>query len=92
MAGPVFEAVLELPRIVGLGFENQNWETLVLTPTELGLLTNLDPWRPTRSSSGLGSRTGQKPDLDNTTAMYTICIHLLAIVCNTVYIRIGFEM
>jgi hypothetical protein len=54
MAGPVFEAVLELPRIVGLGFENQNWETLVLTPTELGLVTNLDPWTPTRSGSGLG--------------------------------------
>ncbi len=88
MAGPVFEAVLELPRIVGLGFENQNWETLVLTPTELGLVTNLDPGRPTRSSP----EPARKPDLDNATAMYTICIYLLAIVCNTVYIRIRFEM
>jgi hypothetical protein len=91
MAGPVLEAVLELPRIVGLGFWEPELGNTGLDP-ELGLVTNLGPCRPTRSGSGLGGRTGQKPDLDNTTAMYTICIYLLAIVCNTVYIRIGFKM
>jgi hypothetical protein len=91
IAGPVLEAVLELPRIVGLGFWEPELGNTGLDP-ELGLVTNLDPCRPTRSFLDLEAEPARKPDLDNTTAMYTICIYLLAIVCNTVYIRIGFKM